>query len=77
MVSIEIETDVPMPQVRVRNVYLHDKCEAVGMSFVVPVVDRAKTLQNVLNANYRAWKRLGWKFCARTDGQQIRVWRVQ
>ena len=77
MLEIAIDRDVPLPDVRVRSVYLHDKCEGVGMSLVVPVVDRRKTLQNVLNANYRAWKRLGWKFCARTQGDEIRIWRVE
>jgi hypothetical protein len=62
---------------RVVNVYLHDECEQVGMSFAVPVADRKKTLQNVLNANYRAGKRLGRKFIARTEGDHIRVWRVE
>lgn len=77
MLEITVDRDIPMPQPRVKNVYLHDRCEGVGMSFVVPVVDKRKTLQNVLNANYRAFKRLGWKFCARTDGDRIRVWRVE
>jgi hypothetical protein len=45
----------------------------VGDSFVVPVVARAK----VLNANYRAGRRLGWRFEARTEGDVVRVWRVR
>jgi len=30
----------------------------------------------VLNANYRAGKRLGWVFTAKTEGDQVRVWRT-
>jgi hypothetical protein len=44
----------------------------VGDSFVVPLDARAK----VLNANYRAGKRLGRYFAARTEGDQVRVWRM-
>ena len=44
----------------------------VGDSFVVPAEYRAK----VLNANYRAGKRLGRKFVARSEGNSLRVWRV-
>jgi hypothetical protein len=44
----------------------------VGDSFVVPVASRAR----VLNANYRAGKRLGKAFIARTEGENIRVWRT-
>ena len=43
----------------------------VGDSFTVPVTARAK----VLNANYRAGKRLQRVFIARTEGESIRVWR--
>jgi hypothetical protein len=51
--------------------YPYEEME-VGDSFVVPVVARAK----VLNANYRAGRRLGWRFEARTEGDVVRVWRV-
>jgi len=44
----------------------------VGDSFTVPLEARAK----VLNANYRAGKRLGRVFTAKTDGNQVRVWRT-
>jgi len=50
--------------------YPYEEME-VGDSFVVPVEARAK----VLNANYRAGKRLGRVFIARTEGDNIRVWR--
>ena len=74
---MHVDTDIPMPSPRVVSEYYHDECEQVGMSFAVPVVDKRKTLQNVLNANYRAGKRLGRKFIARTEGDHIRVWRVE
>jgi len=38
----------------------------------VPVVARAK----VLNANYRASKKLGFKFSSKSEGDNLRVWRV-
>jgi hypothetical protein len=44
----------------------------VGDSFCVPLGARAK----VLNANYRAGKRLGRVFTAKTEGEQVRVWRT-
>jgi hypothetical protein len=45
----------------------------IGDSFVVPVSAR----QKVLNANYRAGKRLGMRFEARTEGENVRIWRVR
>jgi hypothetical protein len=44
----------------------------VGDSFTVPVTARAK----VLNANYRASKRLGFKFSSKSEGDVLRVWSV-
>ena len=76
MTEILVEKGIGMPQPRVVFSYPYEDMD-VGDSFVVPVLARGKTLQNVLNANYRASKRLGWKFMARTEGEQIRVWRVQ
>ena len=61
-----------MPSPRVVYAYPYEEMD-VGDSFVVPVSARAK----VLNANYRAGKRLGWRFEARTEGDQVRVWRVR
>lgn len=69
MQVIEITKTVPLPDKRYR--YPYDKME-VNDSFVVPVSHR----QNVFNANWRAAKRLGWKFMARREGEYIRVWRV-
>jgi len=75
MQEISVERGIQIPAQRVVFSYPYGEME-VGDSFVVPVVVRGKTLQNVLNANYRASKRLGWKFMARTEGEQIRVWRT-
>lgn len=69
--AIEKEVGVGMPKPRVVYAYPYEEME-VGDSFVVPVVARAK----VLNANYRAGRRLGWRFEARTEGNVVRVWRV-
>ena len=69
--SIEVEKHVAAPKPRVVYDYPYEDME-VGDSFVVPLVAR----QKVLNANYRAGKRLGWRFSTRTEGEQVRVWRV-
>jgi predicted hydrocarbon binding protein len=45
----------------------------IGDSFVVPLEARAK----VLNANYRAGKRLGRAFEARSEESKVRVWRTR
>ena len=76
MQEILVERGIGMPQPRVVFSYPYEAME-VGDSFVVPVLVKGKTLQNVLNANYRASKRLGWRFMARTEGEHIRVWRVK
>ena len=69
--EIEKEVGVELPRLRVVYAYPYEGME-VGDSFTVPVGARAK----VLNANYRAGKRLGMKFVARTEGEVMRVWRV-
>ena len=70
--EIEKESGVRMPSPRVMYAYPYDEME-VGDSFVVPVSARVR----VLNANWRAGKRLGWRFEARTEGEVVRVWRVR
>lgn len=70
--AIEKEVGVRMPQPRVVYAYPYEEMD-VGDSFVVPRSARGK----VLNANYRAGKRLGWRFEARTEGDVVRVWRVR
>lgn len=69
--AIELSKGVDLPKPRVVFAYPYGEME-VGDSFVVPAEYRAK----VLNANYRAGKRLGRKFVARSEGHSLRVWRV-
>ena len=71
MQAIERESGIAMPKPRVVYAYPYEDME-IGDSFTVPVEARAK----VLNANYRAGKRLQRVFVARTEGDQIRVWRM-
>lgn len=60
---------IPMP--RVVYAYPYEEMD-VGDSFTVPVQAR----QKVMNANYRASKRLGCKYTCRTEGDVVRVWRT-
>lgn len=69
--EIGIEVGIPAPKMRVVYAYPYEEME-VGDSFCVPLDARAK----VLNANYRAGKRLGRVFTAKTEGDQVRVWRT-
>jgi len=71
MQAIERESGIAMPKPRVVYAYPYEDME-IGDSFTVPVEARAK----VLNANYRAGKRLQRVFVARTEGDLIRVWRM-
>jgi len=70
--EIELERGIEMPTVRVVYSYPYEEMD-VGDSFTVPVSAR----QKVLNANYRAAKRLGCGFTAKTEGEFIRVWRTR
>jgi hypothetical protein len=69
--EIVMESGVQMPKPRVVYAYPYEEMD-VGDSFCVPLEARAK----VLNANYRAGKRLGRVFTAKTEGDQVRVWRT-
>jgi hypothetical protein len=71
MQEIVLERDVEMPLPRVVFAYPYEGME-IGDSFTVPVSARAR----VLNANYRASKRLSMRFQAKTEGDVVRVWRV-
>ena len=71
MEILEIEKGSVLPSPRVVCAYPYESME-VGDSFTVPVSARAK----VLNANYRASKRLGFKFSSKSEGELLRVWRV-
>lgn len=70
--AITVERGVGLPAPRMVYAYPYEEMD-VGDSFVVPTSAR----QKVLNANYRAGKRLGMVFQARTEGEQVRVWRVK
>jgi hypothetical protein len=69
--EIELERGIEMPTARVVYAYPYEEMD-VGDSFTVPVSAR----QKVLNANYRASKRLGCRYMAKTEGEVIRVWRT-
>ena len=71
MEILEIQKGMLLPSPRVVYAYPYEIME-VGDSFTVPVVARAK----VLNANYRASKKLGFKFSSKSEGELLRVWRV-
>jgi hypothetical protein len=70
--EIALETGRPAPLVRVVYAYPYEMMD-VGDSFCVPVGAR----QKVLNANYRASRRLGIGLTAKTEGLVVRVWRVR
>jgi hypothetical protein len=70
--AIELETGKPVPAARVVYAYPYEEMD-VGDSFCVPVGAR----QKVLNANYRASRRLGIGLTAKTEGSVVRVWRVR
>jgi hypothetical protein len=69
--EIELERGIEMPIGRVVYAYPYEDMD-VGDSFVVPISAR----QKVLNANYRASKRLGCRYMAKTEGSVIRIWRT-
>lgn len=69
---IQIEDGIP-PPARVVHRYPHAQL-GVGQSFAVPFT--VANRRNVLNANVRAAKKLGWSFTTRTEQGVIRVWRV-
>ena len=69
--ELVLESGVQMPKPRVVYAYPYEEMD-VGDSFCVPLGARAK----VLNANYRAGKRLGRVFTAKTEKDVVRVWRT-
>ena len=71
IMGIRVEKGVALPLARVDRKYPHEEME-VGDSFFLEGI----SMQVVLNANWRAGKKLGWKFVARKEGGGIRVWRV-
>jgi len=69
--TIKIETKIPLPPEKRRNVYPYKVME-VNDSFFV----EGGKLQIVCNANYRAKKQLGKTFIARKQDGGVRVWRT-
>ena len=72
-VQIQVESGLELPAERVMFRYPHAEL-GVGQSFCIPFT--VANRRNVLNANVRARKRLGWVFTARRQGDEIRVWRI-
>lgn len=68
----EIETGVPMPEVKVRHNYPHEALQ-VGESFFVP----GGNMNVLCNYNRIRGKRLERKFVCRREGDGIRVWRIE
>lgn len=69
--AIVVQKGYGLPEKRMMYAYPYEEME-IGDSFVVPLEAR----QRVMNANSRAFKRLGMRFSARREGDQVRVWRV-
>ncbi len=70
--SISIESGIKIPDIRVMRKYPFEDM-LVGDSFYIEGVG----MQVVLNANWRAGKRLGRKYVARKEGDGVRVWRME
>ena len=71
VMGIMVEKGIALPSQKVVRKYPHEEM-AVGDSFFLVGIQ----MQVVLNANWRAQKRLGWRFTARKEGEGIRVWRM-
>ena len=71
IMGIRVEKGVALPVERVERKYPHEDME-VGDSFYLVGI----SMQVVLNANWRAGKRLGWRFTARKEKEGVRVWRT-
>ena len=68
VMGIRVERGVAMPPERVVRKYPYGDM-AVGDSFYLEGVAMAV----VLNNNWRAQKRLGWRFTARKEGEGVRL----
>ena len=66
-----VERSIPIPVMKPIRKYPHEGME-VGDSFFVEGV----SMQVVLNANWRAGKRLSMSFIARKENDGVRVWRT-
>jgi len=70
--DIAIDKGLDMPKKRVVYSYPYEQMD-IGDSFSVPLSAR----QKVLNANFRAARRLGIELTAKTDGEVVRIWRTR
>jgi hypothetical protein len=70
--SIAIEKNVPVPELKERNSYPYKSMD-VGDSFFV----EDTTTRIMSNNNYRAGKTYERKFVARREGNGVRVWRTE
>jgi hypothetical protein len=75
MIAIEKGVDIPAGRMRKRLSYPYGEME-VGDSFVVEN-DCASRMVNVCGMNRKMGLRLGRKFTARKQGDDIRIWRVE
>ena len=69
--SIAIESNVPLPRERKRNVYPYKQMD-IGDSFFIDDI----AINIVCNNIYRVGKHTGMKFTARREGNGVRVWRT-
>ena len=69
--SITLEKEIPLPAVKGRSSKYPYTDMDIGDSFLISGL----TMQVVCNMNYRAGRRSGYKFVARTEPAGIRVWR--
>lgn len=69
---LEIEKNIPMPEIPVKREFPYQNLE-VGDSFFVEGIKN----QLMLNRNYLEGKRLGRKFTLRREGNGVRIWRIQ
>lgn len=69
---LEIEKNIPVPKLIVRNTYPYKELE-VGESFFVEGVGN----RTMLNSNYTNGKKLNRKFILRREGNGCRIWRIE
>ena len=69
--EIKIDNNIPVPAKR-RNMKYPYKDMAINDSFFVENV----TIQLMCNLNYRASKKYGGKYLARSEEGGVRVWRT-
>lgn len=68
--DISIDKDIPVPVKRRGKKYPYENM-SIGDSFLIDNL----SIQVVCNLNYRAGKKYGGKYIARTEEGGVRVWR--